>query len=301
MSTAREPAVSVVVPSVSGTAAVLECLAALSGQDDGVGAEVVVVDRSGHAMRASIREGFPAARVIAMPEGTSLPEMRGRGLAEARGRMIAVLGEHLRPGVTWLRTLAEAERSGRDAIGGPIESGGSGEGAARWAFFLSEYGPFLPPLPRAPVAVAGSNCAYARTALDRVGAREGRAVWDGDLARRLAAAGVEVEAAPGLVARNEKRLGAARLIAQRHHCARMFAAHRVLGWPLWRRVAYAAATPALPVLLLARTVATVAARRRHLEALLGALPLVVAGAVAAAVGEALGAVLGPGASAGRAE
>jgi hypothetical protein len=299
MSTAGEPAVSVVVPSVSGTAAVLECLAALSGQDEGVGAEVVVVDRSGDAMRASIREGFPAARVIAMPEGTSLPEMRGRGLFEARGRMIAVLGEHLRPGGTWLRTVAEAERSGRDAIGGPIESG-AGAGAARWAFFLSEYGPFLPPLPRAPAVVAGSNCAYARTALDRVGAREGRAVWDGDLARRLAAAGVEVEAAPGLVACNEKRLGAARLIAQRHHCARMFAAHRVLGWPLWRRVAYAAATPALPVLLLARTVATVAARR-HLGALLGALPLVVAGAVAAAAGEALGAVLGPGASAGRAE
>ncbi len=290
-----------VVPSVSGTSSVLDCLAALADQDDGAGAEVVVVDRAGEAARAAIRDRFPAVRLIAMPARAPLPEMRGRGVAEARGRMIAVLGEHLRPGRAWLRTIGEAQRAGREAIGGPIDSGRIG-GAAEWAFFLSEYAPFMPPMASGPIAVvAGSNCAYARSALDRVGARGGEALWDGDLAARLSAAGVGFESAPGLAARSEKRLGIVRLLAHRHHCARTFAAHRVAGWSRWRRLAYAAATPLLPPLLVARTVRTVASKRRHLPALLRALPLLLAGAVTGAAGEAMGALGGAGRSPGRVE
>src|SRR5205814_10464317 len=115
--------------------------------------------------------------------------------------------------------------------------------------------------------------AYARAALDRAGAFDGGPVWDADLARRLAAAGISFAGAPGLLARSEKRLGLRGLLAQRHHCARAFAAHRVQGWSAWRRFGYAVATPLLPALLVARTVRTIASRRRHLGPLARALPM----------------------------
>jgi len=297
---AEEPTVSVVVPSVSGTASVLECLAALGDQDDGAGAEVIVVDRAGEATRAAIRERFPSVRLLTAAPGTPLPDLRGRGLAAARGRMIAVLGEHLRPGRTWLRTVGESARAGAAAIAGPID-GGALRGPAEWAFFLAEYGPVLPPWPAGSAPAAGTNCAYARAALERADALGGRSVWDADLARRLAEDGVSFAAAPGLLARSEKRLDLRRLLAQRHHCGRAFAAHRVQGFRAWRRLAYAAATALLPPVLVARTIRTVASKGRHRGQLARALPLLAAAAVAGALGEMKGALHGPGASAGLAE
>lgn len=292
------PEVSVVVPSVSGTGAVLECLAALAGQEGGAAAEVVVVDRAGEATRAAIRHLFPGVRIVAMDEGAPLPEMRGRGLAEARGGMIAVLGEHLRPASSWLRAIVDAQARGRDAIGGPIDNGEPAS-AAEWAFFLSEYGRFMPPVAAdsAPL-LAGSNCAYRRSALDRLGARSGTALWDADLAARLSEAGMAVACDGALSARNEKRLDAAGLLAQRHHCSRAGAAHRTARWPRWKRVGFALATPLLPPLLLARIVRTVLAKRRRRRELLRALPLLVAVCVVWATGEAVGALCGPGPSPG---
>jgi hypothetical protein len=290
--------VSVVVPSVSGTEAILECLAALRDQDGAAAAEVVVVDRAGEATRAAIRRQFPGVRIVAMDEGAPLPEMRGRGLAEARGGMIAVLGEHLRPARWWLRAIVDAQAGGRDATFGPIDHEGPAS-AAEWAFFLSEYGRFMSPVAAESSApLAGSNCAYRRSALDELGARSGAALWDGDLAARLSAAGMRVSCDAALGARNAKRLGAARLLAQRHHCSRTGAAHRTAGWPPWKRVGFALATPLLPPVLLARIVRTVLAKGRHRRQLLRALPLLAAVCVVWATGEAVGAVCGPGPSPG---
>jgi hypothetical protein len=301
--TEGEPAVavSVVIPSVSGTGAVLECLAALAGQDSAEPPDVVVVDRAGEATRVTIRAQFPRVRVVAMEHGAPLPEMRGRGVAEARGGMIAVLGEHLRPASSWLRAIREAQAQGRDVIGGPVDNRG-GASAAEWAFFLSEYGRFMPPLPEVPVTmVAGSNCAYRRSALERVGALSGRALWDGDLAAQLSAAGMDVGCDAGLVARNEKRLDLFRLLSQRHHCSRTGAAHRSAGWPAWKRAAFALAAPILPPLLLARIARTVLARRRCRRELLRALPHLIAVCVVWAFGEAVGVLCGPGPSPGLVE
>jgi glycosyl transferase family 2 len=293
-----EPEVSVVVPSVSGTPAILECLAALADQDGAVRAEVVVVDRTGEATRDAIRRQFPHVRLVAMDTGSPLPEMRGRGVAEARGRMIAVLGEHLRPARSWLRAIGEAHRDGRDVIGGPIDSGRL-RSAAEWAFFLSEYGRFMPPLgPDPHHGLPGSNCAYRRAALDRVGARSGTALWDGDLAARLGEAGMRIAGEPGLSARNERRLDAGRLLAQRHHCSRTGAAHRSAGWPRWKRLGFALGTPLLPPLVLVRIARTAMSKRRHRRELLRALPLLAAVSIVWAVGEAVGVLFGPGPSPG---
>lgn len=295
MNAETEPAVSVVVPSVSGTSAIFECLAALADQDDETPAEVVVVDRCGEATRDAIRARFPEVRLVAMDRGSPLPDMRGRGVAEARGRMIAVLGEHLRPARTWLRTIGEAPRDDRNVTFGPVESGGLTH-AAEWAFFLSEYAPCMSPVAAGPAALPGSNCAYPRSLLDRVGARGGEPLWDFELRGRLVRAGVRFACAPGLSARSEKRLGIVRLLAHRHHCSRSYAAHRSRRWPAWKRAAFALATPLLPPVVLARIVGTVAAKRRYRRQLVRVLPLLAAISVVWAFGEAVGCLLGPGLS-----
>jgi hypothetical protein len=256
---------------------------------------VVVVDRCGEATRDAIRERFPNVRVVAMQRDSPLPDMRGRGVAMARGRMIAVLGEHLRPARTWLRTIGEAPPDGADVIGGPVESGGLTH-AAEWAFFLSEYASFMPPVAAGLAALPGSNCAYPRSLLDRIGARGGEPLWDFELHGRLVRAGGRFSSAPGLSARNEKRLGIVRLLAHRHHCSRSHAARRGRNWPAWKRAAFALATPLLPPLVLTRIVRTVAAKRRHRRQLVRVFPLLAAISVVWAFGEAVGCLLGPGPS-----
>lgn len=296
-----EPLVSVVVPSVSGTAAVFECLAALFDQEGDVPVEVVVVDRCGETTRQAIRARFPGVRLLAAEPSSPLPAMRGRGLAAARGRMIAVLGEHLRPGRVWLRTIGAAHQDGREVVGGPIESGALRR-SAEWAFFLSEYAAFLPPVrPDRSGPIAGSNCAYTRVALDRVGARTGGDVWDSELAECLRAAGARFASDPGLSVRAEKRLGVAHLLVQRHHCSRSFGARRSRGWPVWKRMAFVAATPLVAPLVLARIVRAVASRRRHRSALLRALPLLAVTSLVWAMSEAAGVLCGAGPSPGRLE
>jgi hypothetical protein len=287
------------VPATGGAEALAECLESFAAAGS-PGLEVVVVLR-GHASLPRPLEGrWGGLRVVGVPESTPLAAMRLAGLRAARGGRVSVLGEHLRPGPDWVAALASSLPSA--VVGGPIEAG-SGLRAAEWAFFLLEYARFSPPIrPGSASALAGTNCSYSREALDRLKLDEGPdELFDHELHARLRAQGETFAVEPRLVARCEKRLGAARFLSQRFHCARVFAARRAASWPAVKRWAFALASPLLPPLLLARLVATLGGKRQHAGGFLRALPLILAGLIVGAFGEAAGALRGPGRSAALAE
>ena len=296
-----KPTVSVVVASVGGSGALGECLAALTSGERPP-AEILVVERCGGALRSELARRFPDVRVIPVEPKTSLPQMWARGLAAASSDTVAVLGEHLRPAPGWLAAVAAAGASGRAVVGGPVEIGEQTR-SAEWAFFFLEYARFMLPLPAGPApAVAGTNCVYARRLLDRMGAGHApERVLDAALQDGLRVLGASFHSEPALVARCEKRLGVRGLLAQRYHCSRLSAAQRAREWPLWKRCAFAAATPLLPALLLVRLLHTLLAKRRHGRELLGAFPALLAGIVSGAWGEAVGVLAGAGDSGERAE
>jgi hypothetical protein len=282
----------VIVPMVGSGGA--HCVRALAS-DDVTRLEILVVDRSG--VVTSELERLPSVRIISVDPTTSLPAMRARGLAEAAGERVAVLGEHLRPSHTWLDAILQSDGQGARVSGGPIEAGRLGT-AAEWAFFLLEYARFIPPHDS---GIAGTNCVYPRVLLQGLDVLQQREIWDAELHQRAHRAGAQLHTEPALLARCEKRLGASRLIAQRYHCSRVSAARRGARWSAVRRWMFAASTPLLPPLLLARVLRVLLVKRRHRLRFLHALPLLVVATVAGAWGEARGALSGPGRSAERAE
>jgi hypothetical protein len=80
------------------------------------------------------------------------------------------------------------------------------------------------------------------------------------------------------------------------HLGRVFAATRAANWSLPRRLAYAAATPAVPAIRFGHTVHAAVRNRAPLRPLLLSLPIMFAGLVVDFVAQAAGALLGPGAS-----
>ena len=295
------PLVSVVIASVNGFPALGECLEALARQKGQVASEVLVVDRCGAETRAAVRARFPDVQVIAAKAGTSVPALRAMGMAQARGRMIAILEDHcnIQPG--WLEAIARQRQAGALVIGGAVENG-SVERTVDWAAFFCEYARFMPPVPRGVVReITGNNSVYDRTVLERVGPEATAEVWESFLHDRMRDLGVAFHSDPDLSVVHKKTFGYGHFLAQRYHYSRSFAGQRLKGSPWWKRMGYACATPLLPPILMGRLLGAVARKRRHGARFVQASPVLLTFLMSWAWGEAVGALLGPGRSLARVE
>lgn len=122
MSAAAEPDYSVVLPTRDGAARFPSVLAALAGQRDAPAHEIVVVDdgsRDDTARRlAEWAAADPSRRRALAAGGRGPAAARNVGLAAARGRRVAYLGDDTVPDPDWLREhdLAWRARGASDAI-----------------------------------------------------------------------------------------------------------------------------------------------------------------------------------------
>ena len=296
-----EPLVSVVIASVNGLPAIGECLEALTHQDGGVEAEIVVVDRCGEETRSALRARFPSAQVVAADAGASIPALRALGMARARGRMVAILEDHCNVGPGWLQAVARQQQAGALAVGGAVENG-SVLRSVDWAAFFCEYARFMPPVPRGVVpGITGNNSVYDRGLLERLGPAARAEVWESFLHQRIRALGVPFHSDPDLIVIHKKSFGYVEFLTQRYHYSRSFAGARLQGAPWWKRLGYACATPLLPPVLMGRIAGAVAGKRRHVGRFVGSSPVLATFLVSWAWGEAVGALLGPGRSLERVE
>jgi hypothetical protein len=83
-------------------------------------------------------------------------------------------------------------------------------------------------------------------------------------------------------------------LAERFHYSRSFAGMRVAGAPMRTRLAWAAASFALPVVLVTRLTRNVIRRRQFVRQYVMAFPLVVLFSVMWSIGEFVGYLTGPG-------
>jgi glycosyltransferase involved in cell wall biosynthesis len=120
--------VSVIIPTRDRAEALCECLEALAGQTMGVSAfEVVVVD-DGSEVPVEVgdggRYGGMEVRVIRQ-ENAGPGAARNRGVAEARGRLVAFTDDDCRPRPEWLAELTGAIEAGGGGVlaGGVTENG----------------------------------------------------------------------------------------------------------------------------------------------------------------------------------
>lgn len=289
------PEMSVVVASVNGLPYPLACLEALRAQEGGITSEVLVADCTGPATVAAIKERFPEVRVLAYDEQKSVPWLRAAGMRAARGRLVAVTEDHCVPHPNWYVRIQEAHKEfGWAGVGGGVENG-STKRLVDWAVFFCEYSQHMSPVPMGPSNfIPGMNVAYDMEALAPLKDMFAEGLWENFLHDKLRAEGHVLGMDPAILVSHQKYFTVRMFLSERFHYSRSFAGMRVRDASLKSRIMWAAATPLLPFLLMARITKNVVKRKRHLSWFVRALPLVLVFSVMWSIGELVGYLTGPG-------
>ncbi len=125
--TMTTPLVSIVIPTYARPERLSECLAALARQTLHADTfEIVVVDDGSPqpiAPAADTAAAGPMIHIIRQPN-TGPSAARNRGIAEARGELIALTDDDCLPTPAWLESLVTAHRRSPDALVGGITFNG---------------------------------------------------------------------------------------------------------------------------------------------------------------------------------
>jgi hypothetical protein len=274
-----------------------QCLAALERQAAPPPMEIIVPHYPQVAGLDEVKAEFPQVRFVSVADLASYTgaggsrehhdELRARGLAEARGGIVALLEDHGVPQPGWSAAIVAAHRSDFSAIGGPIDNGV--DRPLNWAVYFCDFGRYQSPLPEGVTAFASdANISYKRVILEEL-----RPVWEEvfrepEVNGAIQERGGKLGIAPAMIVHQCRRLRLGEALAERFIWGRSYASARpeVSGFP--RRALFALFSPALPLLMLARMFASVTKKKRSTGAFLRAVPITAALSVSWACGEFVG-------------
>lgn len=305
MTAAQAPRLSVVVIIMSDTTSaraqsddLADCLAALQTQEHAPPTEVIVPYHPNTDGIDAIGARFPDVRLLAVtdPEIAARKAgsrehhdtLRARGLAAARGEVVALLEDQGRPDKHWSGRVMAAHAADVAAVGGAIENGV--DRPLNWAVYFCDFARYQNPLPAGASAFASdANSAYKRSALESV-----RSLWQASFREvvvngALIAAGRKVTLSPDVVVyqhRSDLELG--RALHERFVWGRSYGMTRSSLLSAPRRLAYAALCPLLPFVTLLRIAAVSWRRRRRFGKFVRAMPLIALLSLSWSLGECLG-------------
>jgi hypothetical protein len=299
MSQPHTPVLSVVVPSVNGWRDLRGCLAALDRERADLALEVLVPERCGQMVRNAVLECYPWVRLLPVPAGKSIPQMRALAFANARAPTVAVIEDHVLVPAGWARQMAMARTNGIRVVGGGIVNAAT-EHTVDWAAFLCEYSHMIAPQTPGPAEwLTGNNIAYERALLEEYRNIAEAGGWEDVLHEAFRRGGILLWCRPDIVAYHQKHYTIAEYTSQRFLYARAYAGARVRKMSLGRRLGYGLLALALPPLLYARIVARTWRTGAHRAELARSLPLLVLFVAAWGLGEAAGGWLGEGDALGK--
>jgi hypothetical protein len=301
---ANRPVLSVVVVIVSDTTRAggdtshLDgCLDALERQVDAPPMEIIVPYHS-RTRGVEGRRRFPGVRFLRADDLRSVTEtggsrehhdeLRARGLAVARGEIIALLEDHARPDPHWCARIVEEHRQPFAAIGGAIENGI--DRPLNWAVYFCDFGRYQNPIPSGASPFASdANVSYKRAALEAIRPTWERVFHETAVNSALTARGETIALSPEVIVRQYRAgLRLRDALRERFIWGRSYAASRAELAGGARPWLYAALSPALPGLLLSRMASNVLRKRRHRGAFLRAFPLTAVLTVSWSLGELAG-------------
>lgn len=290
---------SVVIAAHDAADALQTCLEALAPQQGDGSVEVIVADSSSDGTPALVARRFPWVRLLHFDMPLPVPVLRGRGIAVARGALIAILDPYSVAAGDWVERLLAAHASGANlVIGGAVDLyEPRGRSLTEWALYFNEYGLFMPPVREGETwIVPGSNVSYKRMALFDGAQPRYPVFWKTVVNAEIERAGSPLWLAPAVVVALNKPIPFSDFLRTRYHHGRCYAALRVRDAPWLTRLAYAAAAPLLPGLLLWRWSRGFWPKRRNHLRFVATVPLQLALFAVWASGEACGYLRGAGRS-----
>ena len=283
------PAISVVVASNRPRALLDACLASLLPQCERASAELIVARAGTAAELHELRTAMPDVCFVAAPPSATIPQLRGLGMAESTGDIVALTEDHCVADDAWVETLLQHAHDPADVIGGGMGNA-QRDRAVDWAAYFSEYGFFAETRPEAASGtrplITGANVAYKRRVVGDVleWARQGE--WENVAHNRLTARGSALRFVRSAAVYQNKNYRFTEFCVDRYEHGRDFARKRLSEEPGSRRWLLLCASPLLPPLLAWRVAMAAAPARWRI--FLRALPATFAFLTAWSIGEAVG-------------
>lgn len=256
--------------------------------------EVVLVTPTGKAaeVRASLPDDFPAARVV---EHVSIWPMGGARAAGIRAATASIvfLGEtHSFPEPAFAEAILRAADRPWDVLV-PGFRNANPENAISWSNYLMDYGSWHRTLPGGEIAAGPTwNVAYRRDVMMTHDADLDRMLSHGDvLAQIFSARRYRTMFEPSAVIAHANLSQARWWFEQRYLAGLLVGESRRRRWVVPRRLLYAAATPLVPAVIVARLGAAIRAGRGDGMGVL-AIPALLTGAVFRTAGELVAYVRG---------
>lgn len=285
--------ISVVIPSVNSYPDLEGCIRALENQTV-TNLEIIVVDRLGEELTASVRRNFPDVVLISTPSDATIPQMRAVGIRHATASAVAIIEDHVIAPPEWAHQMLDALAEGHDVVGGAVENAAT-DTLTDWAAFLCEYSSVLPPLPSGPSDwLPGNNVIYRSTILKRFDHVLDDGKWENHLHDAMRADGVTLILRPDIVVGHKMHYSFGLYMSQRFLYSRSYAGARTTDTSFPKRVAMGLAAFALPALVFMRTVQRIVGKRKHLGHLVKSLPMLVPFSISWGMGEVVGYWFGPG-------
>ena len=256
--------------------------------------EVVLVSPDPEALKTRVTsvDDFAAIRVVEIDSLVPLASARAAGVRVAAAPIVYVGETHIFPEPGWAKALIEAHAGPWGAVVPGF--GNANPGALSWAAFLGDYGAWLSVLPQCELTWAPTyNTAYKRAALLELEPLETMLTTGDALIVGLRASGGRFAFEPSARVRHANIARPRDWIVERYLGGLLTAHSRLQSWSWGRRLAYAAASPLIPIVCLARVRHGVAAVRRTGALSFGTYPALVAGAFISAAGELVGYLGGP--------
>ncbi|HEX5418010.1 MAG TPA: glycosyltransferase [Chloroflexota bacterium] len=295
------PPVSVVIAWVNSFELLVPGLDAIRPQIRPDQDEVIVVTRRGEDEITLFQQRYPSLALQVAPAGTPIPELRCRGLRQARGAVVAVTEDHCVPCDDWIRRIAHRFSHGDcDVVGGPVENASTLR-LRDWAAFLTEYAALIKSARESPddAPLPGNNVAYRRELVEDLCSALERGRWESFCYERWAEKGIRLAHDPALLVYHRRPFDFLYFVGQRFNFCRSFAAMRCQSLTTVRRLGYGVASAALPPVLLLRGFLALTRKRRLVGRYLQSLPLIALYFTVGAVGEMIGYLLGGGDSLAR--
>ncbi|MGH9931657.1 MAG: glycosyltransferase [Pyrinomonadaceae bacterium] len=290
------PELSVVIASDHAIREADRCLKALLQQTGNEKIELIVADSRSDDSLQEIMTKYPGVEFIRFPEKTPLPMLLGAGIARSRGGIVAVTDATCVADSNWIAATLKAHQSSHPVIGGAVEAA-EGKNMVDWAAYFCEYGQFMRPLLEGPAEVlSGNNISFKRWTLTKGQEFVQNRFWKTYWCRRLQEEGIQLVSTPSMVIYDHKSYRLIPFLIRRFHHGRCFAGMRVSQVSAFRRAAYFASSPLLPLLFLARTISSIVSKRRHLKQFILSLPISILAIMVWSLGEFCGYLAGAGES-----
>jgi hypothetical protein len=281
------PDLSIVLAVHGGGWRLPEVLRALERQAEG--AEVLVAHAPGEPGVADALAAAPWARGLEATRRCLTPELWRDGMLAARGARVALTVVHCRPAADWVARLRAADLLTHAAVGGSIDADPVSDGLG-WAAWILRYVRHAPTQPaRESTDLAGDNVVYDRAAVMAHAGTFADGFWEPRVHARLRDAGARLLFDPALRVIHCNGYTPGELLSQRYHHGRQYGFERAAGMTPVRRLAYALAAPAAPVVFLVKLLRQGAGQELARRHLLRALPCLLALLSAWGAGEAAGA------------